>query len=80
MRHMVTIGCDFRSRYLGAANLIHRLYFELLDRADHALMLPQLTVLDWVSPPPETEADRAMREQGVRLRSAFPWLDERRQR
>jgi hypothetical protein len=27
-----------------------------------------------VSPPPETLIDRAIREEGERLRKAFPWL------
>jgi hypothetical protein len=37
-------------------------------------------ILDWLAPPPETEVDRAIREEGERLRQAFPWLDERRRR
>jgi hypothetical protein len=35
-------------------------------------------LLDRLAPLPETEVDRAIREEGERLRKAFPWLDERR--
>jgi hypothetical protein len=34
-------------------------------------------VLDWLAPLPETPVDSAIREEGERLRKAFPWLDER---
>jgi hypothetical protein len=37
-----------------------------------------LGLLDRVAPMPETAVDRAIREEGERLRRAFPWLDERR--
>jgi hypothetical protein len=50
---------------------------ELLDRADYLLTLARLTVLDWLSPMPETAVDRAIREEGIRLHKAFPWLDDR---
>jgi hypothetical protein len=33
-------------------------------------------VLDRLAPLPETPVDRAIREEGERLRKAFPWLDE----
>jgi hypothetical protein len=33
-----------------------------------------LGLLDRVSPPPETPVDPAIREEGERLRKAFPWL------
>jgi hypothetical protein len=40
------------------------------------LTLARLTVLDWLAgPPPETSIDRAIREQGERLRKAFPEVD-----
>ena len=35
-------------------------------------------LIDWTLP--ETDVDRAIREEGERLRQAFPWLDERRSR
>jgi hypothetical protein len=35
-------------------------------------------VLDRLAPLPETAVDWAIREEGERLRKAFPWLDERR--
>ncbi len=49
---------------------------EFLDRADYLLTLARLTVLDWLAgPPPETQTDRAIREEGERLRKAFPQID-----
>jgi hypothetical protein len=33
-----------------------------------------------LAPPKETPVDRAIREQGERLRKTFPWLDERRRK
>ena len=48
----------------------------LLDRADYLLTLVRLTVLDWLAgPPPETPTDCAIREEGERLRKAFPQID-----
>jgi hypothetical protein len=35
------------------------------------------TVSGWLHPPPATSLDRAIREEGERLRKAFPFLDER---
>ena len=35
------------------------------------------TVSIWLNPPRETPVDRSIREEGERLRKAFPWLDER---
>ena len=32
-------------------------------------------VLDWLAPLPETPVDRAIREEGERLRRAFPTID-----
>jgi hypothetical protein len=51
-----------------------------LDRADYLLMVARLTVLDRLAPLQETPVDRAIRDEGERLRRAFPWLDERRRR
>jgi hypothetical protein len=39
-----------------------------------------LGILDWLSPLPETPTDRAIREEGERLRKAFPWGLERERR
>ena len=52
----------------------------VVDGADYLLTRARLSVLDWLSPLPETPTDRAIREEGERLREAFPWLDERRPR
>jgi hypothetical protein len=38
------------------------------------------TLETWLHPPQETLVDRAVREEGERLRKAFPLLDERRRR
>jgi hypothetical protein len=35
----------------------------------------RLSVLDWVAPLPETPVDQAIREEGERLRKAFPEID-----
>jgi hypothetical protein len=48
--------------------MLRRICDELLDRADYALTLARRTVLDWLSPMPETPTDRAIREEGERLR------------
>jgi len=37
-------------------------------------------IVDRLAPPRETPVHRAIREEGERLRRAFPWLDERRRR
>jgi hypothetical protein len=56
--------------------MFRRLWAELLDHADYLLTLMRLTVLDWFAgPPPETATDRAIREEGERLRKAFPQID-----
>jgi hypothetical protein len=56
--------------------MLRRLCAELLDRTDHLLTLAQLTVLDWFAGPmPETPTDRAIREEGERIRKAFPEID-----
>ncbi len=53
--------------------MLRRLCAELLDRAEYLLTLARLTVLDWLAPMPETPTDRAIREEGERLRKAFPF-------
>jgi hypothetical protein len=59
--------------------MLRRLCLEVLDRLDRAWTLARLTVHDWLAgPPPETPVDRAIREEGERLRKAAPFLDERR--
>jgi hypothetical protein len=55
--------------------VLRRLCAKFLDRADYLLTLARLTVLDWLAPMPETPTDRAIREQGERLRKAFPQTD-----
>ena len=56
--------------------MLRRLCFEVLDRLDHAWTLARLTVLDWLAgPPPETPTDTAIREEGERIRKAFPEID-----
>jgi hypothetical protein len=44
----------------------------VLDYAEYLLTLARLVVLDWLYPAQETPVDRAIREQGERLRRAFP--------
>jgi hypothetical protein len=47
-----------------------------LDRADYLITGTRLSVLDRLAgPPPETPTDRAIREQGERLRQALPQVD-----
>jgi hypothetical protein len=47
-----------------------------LDRADYLITQARLGILDWLAGPlPETPTDTAIREQGERLRKAFPQLD-----
>ena len=48
----------------------------MLDRADYVLTLARQWVLDRRTSPQETLVDRAIREEGERLRKAFPWLDK----
>ncbi len=55
--------------------MLRRLCAELLDRIDYVLTLARVTVLDWLAPMPETPTDRAIREEGERLRKAFPEID-----
>jgi hypothetical protein len=53
---------------------------EAWDRLHDFFIAAWLGMLDRLAPLPETEVDRAIREEGERLRKAFPWLDERRRR
>jgi hypothetical protein len=56
--------------------MFRRFCAELLDRADYLLTRARLRLLDWATgPAPETPTDRAIREQGERLRSVFPQVD-----
>ena len=55
-------------------------FWAVLDYAEYLRTFARLAVLDWLAPPKETPVDRAIREEGERLRKAFPWLDERRPR
>jgi hypothetical protein len=56
--------------------VLSRLCFCILDRADYLLTLARLTVLDWLAGPmPETPADHVIREEGERIRKAFPQID-----
>jgi hypothetical protein len=49
---------------------------KVLDRAGFLITLARLAVLDWLLGPfPETPTDTAIREQGERLRQAFPHVD-----
>jgi hypothetical protein len=55
--------------------MLRRLFAELLERADYLLTRTRLSVLDWLAPPQETPVDRAIREEGERLRKALPTID-----
>jgi hypothetical protein len=53
-------------------------FWAVVDHAEYLLTFVCLAVLDWLLQPEEAPIDRAIREEGERLRTAFPWLDERR--
>jgi hypothetical protein len=53
---------------------IERWLSAALDWADYLLTVARLSVLDWLHPPQETPVDRAIREDGERLRKAFPTI------
>ena len=55
--------------------MIRRLCAELLDRANYVLALARLTLLDRMAPNTETPVNRAIREEGERIRKAFPEID-----
>ena len=56
--------------------MFRRLVYGALDNAAHLLMLARLRLHDWIDgPPPETSTDRAIREEGERLRRIFPKTD-----
>ncbi len=56
--------------------MFRRLIYTALDRAGYLTIVARLQVLDWIAgPSPETPTDRAIREQGERLREAFPKFD-----
>jgi hypothetical protein len=56
--------------------MFRRLVYTVLDRAGYLAIVARLRVLDWLAgPPPETPTERAIREEGERLRKAFRKLD-----
>jgi hypothetical protein len=56
--------------------MFRRLVNSALDNAAHLLTLARLRLYDWMAgPPPETPTDRAIREEGERLRKALPEID-----
>jgi hypothetical protein len=62
-------------RQLNAMTTIGRWLLAVVDRAHYLLTRARLSVLDWLSPLPETPTDRAIREEGERLRKAFSAID-----
>jgi hypothetical protein len=55
--------------------LVH-LSATVADRADYVVILARLAILGrHGGSPPETATDRAVREQGERLREGFPQVD-----
>ena len=56
--------------------MFRRLTYATLDRAGCLMTLALLRLYDWhAGPVPETAADRVVREEGERLRKAFPKID-----
>jgi hypothetical protein len=59
--------------------MVHRivqLCAKWLDRASYLITLARLSILDRLAEPiAETATDRAIREEGERLRQAFPQVD-----
>lgn len=56
--------------------MFRRLVFAALDSTGHLLMLARLRLHDWIAgPPAEAPLDRTVREEGERLRRAFPQTD-----
>ena len=54
---------------------IRRWLSAVIDRTDYLLTAARLWVLDRLAPMPETPIGRAIREEGERLRRAFPAID-----
>ena len=52
-----------------------KLFWRVADALDYCLTLARLCVMDRRFPPQETPVDRAIREEGERLRKAFPTID-----
>ena len=51
-------------------------FYRAWDWLAGAAVSVRLGVLDWLAgPPPETPVDRAIREEGERLRKAFPEIN-----
>ena len=50
-------------------------FTRLVDWCRNLLAQIELTVLGWLFPARETPIDRAIREEGERLRRAFPEID-----
>jgi hypothetical protein len=56
--------------------MFKRLFYTALDHAGYLMTLALLRLYDQIAgPPPETPTDRAIREDGERLRKAFPKVD-----
>jgi hypothetical protein len=56
--------------------MLRCLAYVALHSTAHLLMLVRLRLHDWiVGPAPETPTDQAIREEGERLRGAFPQID-----
>jgi hypothetical protein len=60
---------------LSKSDAIRSRFSAAIDRTDYVLTLARLWVLDHLSPLPETPVDRAIREDGERLRRAFSAID-----
>jgi hypothetical protein len=68
-------GPSFTIGYYGTG-VIPLSIFKFLDWIDYAFTLARLTIFDWIAgPPPETSVDRTIREEGERIRKAFPEID-----
>jgi hypothetical protein len=56
--------------------MFRRLIYAALDNAAHLMTLARLRLYDRIAgPAPETPTDRAIREEGERLRKALPKVD-----
>jgi hypothetical protein len=67
---------ELRMRLIGGkAVTIRSRLSAIVDRADYLLNVARLWVLDRVAQMPETPVDRAILEEGERLRKAFPKID-----